>query len=112
MLHVMVWFCFLYGNMSDNLEQGLCQSRLMLRRWLQVVYILDQVRALEAEMRARLRRAGLPPEAARILVVTRLIPDVSGCWLVEWQGEGSNDCGARTARNIADCEIPSFTRSA
>ncbi len=43
----------------------------------QVVYILDQVRALEKEMRARVRRQGLdiPPE---IVVVTRLIPEARG----------------------------------
>jgi sucrose synthase len=43
----------------------------------QVVYILDQVRALEEEMRARLARQGLD-HAPRILVVTRLIPDAQG----------------------------------
>jgi len=40
----------------------------------QVVYILDQVRALEKEMRERLHEQGLEIEP-RILVVTRLIPD-------------------------------------
>lgn len=48
---------------------------------MQVVYILDQVRALEREMRLRLQEAGLPQEAARILVITRLIPDVSGVFI-------------------------------
>ena len=43
----------------------------------QVVYILDQVRALENEMRDRLARQGVSVEP-QILVVTRLIPD-SGC---------------------------------
>lgn len=43
----------------------------------QVVYILDQVRALEREMQRRLAEQGLeiPP---RILVITRLIPDAGG----------------------------------
>ncbi len=40
----------------------------------QIVYILDQVRALELEMRARLDEQGLDIEP-RILVVTRLIPE-------------------------------------
>ncbi len=40
----------------------------------QVVYILDQVRALEREMRQRLQEQGIDIEP-RILVVTRLIPE-------------------------------------
>ncbi len=40
----------------------------------QVVYILDQVRALEKEMRDRLRLQGVHVEP-KILIVTRLIPD-------------------------------------
>jgi sucrose synthase len=43
----------------------------------QVVYILDQVRALEREMRARLADQGLDIEP-NILVVTRLIPEARG----------------------------------
>jgi len=43
----------------------------------QVVYILDQVRALEAEMRRRLVEQGVDVEP-RIVVVTRLIPDAEG----------------------------------
>ncbi len=43
----------------------------------QVVYILDQVRALEQEMRARLAVQGVNVEP-RILVVTRLIPEADG----------------------------------
>lgn len=43
----------------------------------QVVYILDQVRALEHEMRARLAKQGVNVEP-RILVVTRLIPEAEG----------------------------------
>lgn len=40
----------------------------------QVVYILDQVRALEREMRERMARQGVPVEP-KIVIVTRLIPD-------------------------------------
>lgn len=43
----------------------------------QVVYILDQVRALESEMLLRIKRQGLSIDP-RILVVTRLIPDAKG----------------------------------
>ncbi|MBB4301878.1 sucrose synthase [Rhodobium orientis] len=43
----------------------------------QIVYILDQVRALEREMRDRLARQGLDIEP-RIVVVTRLIPEADG----------------------------------
>ncbi|KAL5561413.1 hypothetical protein UlMin_031160 [Ulmus minor] len=43
----------------------------------QVVYILDQVRALEKEMLLRIRRQGLNI-TPRILIVTRLIPDAKG----------------------------------
>ncbi|MFP5380629.1 MAG: sucrose synthase [Gammaproteobacteria bacterium] len=43
----------------------------------QVVYILDQVRALEHEMRARLAVQGVDVEP-HILVVTRLIPEAEG----------------------------------
>lgn len=43
----------------------------------QVVYILDQVRALEAEMRTRLHEQGLDIEP-QILVLTRLIPEAEG----------------------------------
>ncbi len=43
----------------------------------QVVYILDQVRALEKEMRHRLSEQGLDIEP-QILVVTRLIPEARG----------------------------------
>ena len=49
----------------------------------QVVYILDQVRALEREMRDRLAVQGVDVEP-RIVVVTRLIPDA-----------GSTGCDAR-----------------
>jgi sucrose synthase len=43
----------------------------------QVVYILDQVRALEREMRQRLHQQGLDIEP-QILVLTRLIPQADG----------------------------------
>lgn len=43
----------------------------------QVVYILDQVRALEQEMRARIYEQGIDIEP-QILIVTRLIPEAQG----------------------------------
>ncbi|KAK2457147.1 Sucrose synthase 2 [Trifolium repens] len=43
----------------------------------QVVYILDQVRALEKEMLLRIKKQGLD-FTPRILIVTRLIPDANG----------------------------------
>jgi sucrose synthase len=43
----------------------------------QVVYILDQVRALEREMRRRLHEQGINIEP-RIVVLTRLIPEAEG----------------------------------
>nr|MBS0022125.1 sucrose synthase [Gammaproteobacteria bacterium] len=43
----------------------------------QVVYILDQVRALEAEMWSRLHAQGLDVEP-QVIIVTRLIPDSNG----------------------------------
>ncbi|XP_057424870.1 sucrose synthase 2-like [Lotus japonicus] len=43
----------------------------------QVVYILDQVRALENEMLLRIKKQGLDL-TPRILIVTRLIPDAKG----------------------------------
>ncbi|WP_248886052.1 sucrose synthase [Acidithiobacillus acidisediminis] len=44
----------------------------------QVVYILDQVRALEQEMRIRLAEQGLTDLVPRILLATRLIPNADG----------------------------------
>lgn len=44
----------------------------------QVVYILDQVRALEQEMLRRLDQQGLSGMTPRILVATRLIPESRG----------------------------------
>lgn len=43
----------------------------------QIVYILDQVRALEREMLRRMEMAGLELKP-QILVVTRLIPEAQG----------------------------------
>ncbi|XP_078429539.1 sucrose synthase 1-like [Wolffia australiana] len=43
----------------------------------QIVYILDQVRALESEMLFRIKRQGLDI-TPRILIVTRLLPDAVG----------------------------------
>lgn len=43
----------------------------------QVVYILDQVRALEQEMRKRIHEQGLDIEP-QILIVTRLLPEAQG----------------------------------
>ncbi len=60
----------------------------------QIVYILDQVRALEKEMHQRLATQGLDIDPD-ILVITRLIPDASdvGCDLPE-----ENIQGTRNAR--------------
>ena len=44
---------------------------------MQIVYILDQVRALEKEMHKRIRQQGLEI-VPHIFVVTRLIPDSKG----------------------------------
>ncbi len=54
----------------------------------QVVYILDQVRALEKEMRTRIYEQGLDIEP-QILVITRLIPEA-----------GNTTCNQRTERII------------
>lgn len=43
----------------------------------QVVYILDQVRALETEMLQRIKQQGLDI-TPRILIITRLLPDAAG----------------------------------
>ncbi|GLU16818.1 hypothetical protein SLE2022_332320 [Rubroshorea leprosula] len=44
---------------------------------VQVVYMLDQVRALENEMLLRIKKQGLHI-TPRILIVTRFIPDTKG----------------------------------
>lgn len=58
----------------------------------QVVYILDQVRALEKEMRERLARQGIETEPT-ILVVTRLIPEAgeTGCDIPEESINGTRN---------------------
>lgn len=57
----------------------------------QVVYILDQVRALEREMRDSLARQGVPVEP-KLLIVTRLIPDA-----------GETSCNQRLEK-VSGCE--------
>ena len=68
----------------------------------QVVYILDQVRALEKEMRERLRAQGIDSDP-EIVVVTRLIPDAghTGCDVPEESIQGT--------RNARILRVP-FTR--
>jgi sucrose synthase len=44
----------------------------------QVVYILDQVRALEQDMRRRLDEQGLSDMVPQVVVITRLIPQAEG----------------------------------
>jgi sucrose synthase len=44
----------------------------------QVVYILDQVRALEEDMRRRLQEQGLTDIDPQVVVITRLIPEADG----------------------------------
>ncbi len=58
----------------------------------QVVYILDQVRALENEMRDRLARQGIETEPT-ILVITRLIPEAgeTGCDVPEEHINGTRN---------------------
>lgn len=63
----------------------------------QVVYILDQVRALEQEMRARLAEQGVAVEP-QILVVTRLIPEA-----------GDTTC-ADPLEPIHDCHAAAIVR--
>ncbi|KAL0389659.1 UNVERIFIED_CONTAM: Sucrose synthase 2 [Sesamum calycinum] len=63
----------------------------------QVVYILDQVRALENEMIRRIEKQGLRIKP-RILVVTRLIPDAKG-----------TSCNQRLER-ISGCEFSHILR--
>jgi sucrose synthase len=63
----------------------------------QVVYILDQVRALEKEMRRRLEEQGLDIEP-RILVVTRLIPEAGHTTCNQRQEKISGTTNARILR--------------
>lgn len=53
-------------------------EKAMLIIVLQVVYILDQVRALEKELHNRLKAAGLSEITPDVVVVTRLIPESLG----------------------------------
>ena len=74
----------------------------------QVVYILDQVRALEAAMRESLHEQGLDGIEPRILVVTRLIPDADGttCDQAEERVEGTeNACIIRVPFREADGSV-------
>ncbi len=63
----------------------------------QVVYILDQVRALEREMRQRIADHGLDIEP-RILVVTRLIPEAEGTTCDQRSEHIAGTRGARILR--------------
>ncbi|KAI3449452.1 hypothetical protein Pfo_006117 [Paulownia fortunei] len=63
----------------------------------QVVYILDQVRALENEMIQRIKKQGLNI-TPRILIVTRLIPDAAG-----------TSCNQRLER-LSGCEYSHILR--
>ncbi|GFQ08389.1 sucrose synthase 3 [Phtheirospermum japonicum] len=63
----------------------------------QIVYILDQVRALESEMLQRIKKQGLQI-TPRILVVTRLIPDAAG-----------TSCNQRLER-LSGCEYSHILR--
>ncbi len=58
----------------------------------QVVYILDQVRALEREMTSRIYQQGLDIKP-QILIITRLIPDSGGttCHLPEEHVDGTDN---------------------
>jgi sucrose synthase len=44
----------------------------------QVVYIIDQVRALETDMRRRLQEQGLKDIEPQVIIITRLIPEAEG----------------------------------
>ncbi|MDX1594226.1 MAG: sucrose synthase [Gammaproteobacteria bacterium] len=63
----------------------------------QVVYILDQVRALEHEMRERLASQGLEIEP-QIVVVTRLIPESEGTTSDQQLEPIAGTCNARILR--------------
>lgn len=63
----------------------------------QVVYILDQVRALENEMIQRIKKQGLDI-SPRILIITRLIPDAKG-----------TSCNQRLER-VSGCEYSHILR--
>jgi sucrose synthase len=63
----------------------------------QVVYILDQVRALEGEMRDRLARQGVSVEPS-IVIVSRLIPECGNTTCHERLEKVSGTAGARILR--------------
>ncbi len=63
----------------------------------QVVYILDQVRALEREMRRRLHEQGIAIEP-QILVLSRLIPEAEGSTCDQRTEEISGTTNARILR--------------
>ncbi len=68
---------------------------------LQVVYILDQVRALEREMLARIAAQGLEI-VPQILVVTRLIPEAQvGCSVL--QGSLRHACPYWCLQQLQTC---------
>jgi sucrose synthase len=74
----------------------------------QVVYILDQVRALEQAMRQSLREQGLAGIEPRILIVTRLIPEAEGttCDQPEERVEGTEHaCIIRVPFREADGSV-------
>lgn len=63
----------------------------------QVVYILDQVRALEKEMRKRISEQGLDIEP-QILVITRLLPEAQGTTCDQHLEPIVGTCSARILR--------------
>ncbi len=74
----------------------------------QVVYILDQVRALEKEMRNRLYEQGLTDIDPRIVVLTRLIPESEGTNCherIESISRTDNSCILRVPFRSEDDEI-------
>nr|CRH05788.1 GT4 : sucrose-phosphate synthase [Candidatus Magnetococcus massalia] len=60
----------------------------------QIVYILDQVKALEKEMKTRLAKQGLGHVVPRIVILTRLIPKCgeTGCDVPVEPVEGTENC--------------------
>lgn len=74
------------------------------REAAQVVYILDQVRALEREMLKRLKDAGLDI-TPHILVVSRLIPEAQGTTCNERLEHINGTQHAKILRCVAVCEL-------
>jgi sucrose synthase len=60
----------------------------------QVTYVLDQVRAVERELRRRFHDAGIDDVQPRIVVLTRLIPNAEGttCNVPREKIHGAEDC--------------------